>query len=155
MSASHLRNGVNTPLDNLSTTYPCQRATILHPPVMKTLMALLLTGLLIGCASTNEFRHDATVRPPTTDVAIFKNGEMPTQKSTIIAELTFLGPREDELRAQKRFIKRARALGGDALVFRIEGGDTKAGGIVGSHGGGWGVSTAYVFKGIVMAYQSP
>lgn len=71
---------------------------------------------------------------------------MPSQKFKEIAELSYLGPREDELRAQKRFVAQAKKLGGNGVIFTISEGSLKGGGTLFQ-------TVAYVFKGKVIAYE--
>ncbi len=123
---------------------------------MKQISALIgLAALLVitGCASTDEFVSDSTPRAPTMSVEVFKEGQMPDKKFKEIAELSFLGPREDELRAQKFFIGRAQELGGDGIIFSVVPAGEKGGGVFGPKGGGFGISTAWVFKGKVIVYE--
>jgi len=123
---------------------------------MKQISTLIgLTALLVitGCASTNEIVSDSTKRPPTTSVDVFKEGRTPDRKFKEIAELSFLGPREDELRAQKFFMGRAQKLGGNGIIFSVIPAGEKGGGLFGPNGGGFGISTAWVFKGKVIVYE--
>ncbi|MEO7676111.1 MAG: hypothetical protein ABIV39_05025 [Verrucomicrobiota bacterium] len=116
---------------------------------MKRIAALLtLPALLMinGCASTDQVILDSTKRAPTTSVDFFKEGKIPDRKFKEIGELSYLGPREDELRAQKRFIAGAQKMGGNGVIFRIEDAGPK-GGFTAFQ------TTAYVFKGKVIVYQ--
>ncbi len=106
--------------------------------------------LFTGCASTDEMILDSKTRAPTTTVEVFKDGKRPPRWSKEIAELTFLGPREDELRAQRRFIERAKELGGNGVVFSIVEAGEKGGGSA----YGFAVSTAWVFKGVVVVFEN-
>jgi hypothetical protein len=69
--------------------------------------------------------------------------------SNQIAELSFLGPRDDELRAQNRFVGQAQKMGGNAILFSVVEAGQKGGGTI------WGFnnSTAWVFKGLVVVYE--
>lgn len=117
------------------------------------LIALIAPLVVTSCASTNEIVSDSTVRPQTTSIEVFKEGRTPDRPYKEIAELSFLGPREDELRAQKFFIKRAERLGGNGIIFSVVPAGEKGGGLFGPNGGGFGVSTAFVFKGRVIVYE--
>lgn len=117
------------------------------------LAALTLLLILTGCASTNEVVSDPTPRPPTKAVEVFKDGQIPQKQFKQIAELSFLGPREDELRAEKFFIRRAQKLGGNGILFSIVPAGERGAGLFGANGGGFGVSTAWVFKGNVIVYE--
>jgi hypothetical protein len=123
---------------------------------MKTTIALLLTVPLLlvsGCVTADKIVMDSTPRPPTTSVDVFKDGRKPDRNFKEIAELSFLGPREEELRAQKRFILQAKELGGNGVLFSVVEAGQKGGGAFGPSGGGFGVSTAWVFKGTVIFYE--
>jgi len=123
---------------------------------MKKLATLfILAALLIitGCASTNEIVSDTTKRPPTTTLDVFKEGARPEKKFKEIAELSYLGPREDELKAQKFFMVRAKNLGGNGIIFTVVPAGQKGGGIFGENGGGFMTSTAWVFKSKVIVYE--
>lgn len=111
--------------------------------------SLLLPLLCVGCVTADKVVSDTTPRPPTTAVDIFKGNKTPERHFKEIAELSFLGPREAELRAQKRFVKQAQTLGGNGLLFAVVPAGQKGGGM----GGGWGVSTAWVFTGKVIVYD--
>jgi len=119
---------------------------------ISTLLELIALLVITSCASTNEIVSDSTARPPTTSVDVFKDGRMPDRHFKEVAELSFLGPREDELRAQKFFINRAQKLGGNGVIFTVVPAGEKGGGLFGPNGGGFGISTAWVFKGKVIVY---
>ena len=109
-------------------------------------LGLVAIVILTGCASTDEIVLDSTKRTPTTAVDVFKDGRVPDRKFKEIAELSFLGPREDELRAQKRFIGQAKEMGGNGLIFTVDGGSVKGGGTLFQ-------TVAYVFKGKIIVYE--
>jgi len=111
-----------------------------------TRLGLVAFLFLAGCATTDQVVLDSTKRPPTTNVDIYKEGKLPERKFKEIAELSFLGPREDELRAQKRFIGQAKKMGGNGVIFTVAGGSLKGGGTLFQ-------TVAYVFKGKVIVYE--
>jgi hypothetical protein len=115
--------------------------------------AVFLLGLFVGCATTDEVLLDTTHRFPSSMVDVYKDGRSPERPFKEIAELSFLGPREEELTAQKFFVERARKMGGDGILFTIVPAGQKGGGAFGASGGAWGVSTAWVFKGKVIIYE--
>jgi hypothetical protein len=78
---------------------------------------------------------------------------VPDHQFKEIAELSFLGPREDELRAQKFFMRRAEKLGGNGIIFTVVPAGERGAGLFGANGGGFGISTAWVFKGKVIVYE--
>jgi len=116
---------------------------------LKRLFTILAIAIVAGCASTNEIVTDTTKRAPTTSVDVFKDGHAPDKQYKEIAELSFLGPREDELRAEKHFVERARKMGGNGILFSVVLAGQKSGGSM----YGFSSSTAWVFKGKVIVYQ--
>ena len=117
---------------------------------MKLLLPLLAaTILLTGCATTDKVTYDTTVRPPTTQVDVFKGTETPPRAHKIISELSYLGPREEELKAQRFFVAQARKMGGQAIIFTVVPAGEKAGGL----GGAFSMSTAWVFQAKVIVYE--
>src|ERR1700722_1118736 len=84
--------------------------------------------LLAGCATTNTVIFDSTKRAPTTEVDVYKDRKKPTRTYTEIAELSYLGPREEELTALKRFVTQSKSLGGNGLIMWTEYGGVKGGG---------------------------
>lgn len=106
---------------------------------------LLLAAFITACATTDKVILDSTPRPPTTQIDVYKDANTCTKPFKAIAELTFLGPREDELKAQRYFIKQAQALGGNGILFGIEN--------AGMKGNGFGVSMTYIFKAKVITYN--
>jgi hypothetical protein len=117
--------------------------------LLHSILGLSLLLLITGCASTDEVVLDSTQRPHTTSIEVFKDGNVPQKAYKEIAELSFLGPREDELRAQKFFVERARKLGGNAILFNVVLAGQKSGGSM----YGYHTSTAWVFKGKVIVYE--
>lgn len=119
----------------------------LYRPMKSISKVLALVSLLwfTGCASTDEVITDSTKRQSTASIDVFKDGQTPNRQFKPIAELSFLGPREEELRAQKFFTGRAEKLGGNAIVFTVA--------PAGQKGGGIAFSTAFLFKGLVVVYE--
>jgi len=118
-----------------------------------TSLALSLLVFGSGCVTADKIVLDSTPRQPTTAVDVFKDGKMPDRKYKEIAELSFLGPREEELRAQKRFIRQAQELGGNGILFAVVPAGQKGGGAFGASGGAFGFSTSWVFTGKVIVYE--
>lgn len=116
-------------------------------------LALVPLVLAFGCVTADKVVTDTTPRPRTTTVDIYKEGNAPDKKYKQIAELSFLGPREEELRAQKRFMHQAQELGGNGILFAVVPAGQKGGGAFGPNGGLFGVSTAWVFTGKVIVYE--
>jgi hypothetical protein len=115
-------------------------------PKAKVVFPLLFACFLSGCATTDKIVLDSAPRPPTTNVDVFKDGTKPTRPFKEIAELSYLGPREDELKALTRFLGEAKKMGGDGVLFYVEYGGVKGGGTLFQ-------STAYVFKAKVIVYE--
>ena len=123
---------------------------------MKAILNSLLFAALVicfGCVSADKIVTDTTPRIPTTAIDVYKDDKVPQRKFTEIAELTFLGPRQEELRAQKRFTKQAKELGGNGIIFSVVLAGPKGGGAFGASGGAWSVSQSWVFKGKVIVYE--
>jgi hypothetical protein len=116
-------------------------------------LALVPLLFMIGCVTADKIVTDTTPRSPTTSVDVYKDGKIPEGKYKEIAELSFLGPREEELRAQKRFIRQAKELGGNGILFTVVPAGQKGGGAFGASGGGFGFSTSWVFAGKVIVYE--
>ena len=113
----------------------------------KSILAFALVALFsIGCASTDKIVYDSTPRKPSTTVEIFTTDAAATGKA--IAELTFLGPATDALRAQKFFIKEAQKLGGNGIIF------WKTGGNLGATGFGptLTIEPKYLYHGKILVY---
>src|SRR5438477_8717217 len=108
------------------------------------LLGLISLLFIASCASTNEIVSDTTKRPPTGSVEVFKEERVPSKRFKEIAELSFLGPREEELRAQKYFIKRAKKFGGNGVIFSMVHEEKR---------GTFGLEAAWVFKGKVIVYE--
>lgn len=109
-------------------------------------LSLGLISLLFAAGCIDMKVTDGTRRAPTQNVDLFTGGKMPTREFKEIAEMSFHGDRDDEPRARKRFIREAKDLGGNGLIFEIE--------VLGQPG----VSSApqdtpCLFKGKVIVYK--
>jgi hypothetical protein len=113
---------------------------------VRILLAPSAVAFLMGCATADQIVLDSSPRTPTTSVDIYKDGQTPEHKYKVIAELSFLGPREEELRAEKRFIGQAEKKGGNGILFDVAPAGEKGGGL-------GGISIAWVFRGKVIVYQ--
>ena len=116
---------------------------------MKTIPVLLLCFSIIGiagCASTSNIILDSTKRTPTTSVEVFKDKQLPSRTYKVIAELSYLGPREDELKAQARFMNDAKKMGASGIIFYTDYAGVKGGGTLFQ-------TTAWVFKAKVFVYE--
>lgn len=121
-----------------------------------TLILLALSLLSAGCVNCDKYiTNKNLVRPATSSVETFLNGKTPTKPFEQIAVFTWLGPREDEMRATRWFEKQAAKLGADGMLFEWPPhGDQKSMGLFGSGGGAWGSSMSYVFKGYAIRYTN-
>jgi hypothetical protein len=109
------------------------------------LASAVAAALLVGCVTADKIVLDSTPRKPTMAVDVYKEGKQPSQNFKEI----FLGPREEEFRAQKRFIKQAKEMGGNGILFSVVSAGEKGGG--GPYG--FNTSTAWLFKGTVIVYE--
>ena len=105
---------------------------------MKPITFILGFALLATSGCINMKVTDGT-RPPTQHVDLFKNDQIPPRKFREIAELSVSGERDNEGRAEKRFIREAKNLGGDGLIFEVVPAKSS--------------NSEYVFKGRVIVYQ--
>jgi hypothetical protein len=114
----------------------------------RAFIVFTITSLLLacGCVTADKMVLDSTPRPRTTAVDIYKDGKLPERNFKEIAELSFLGPREEELRAQKRFVRQAQELGGNGILFSIASGGYKGGGTVFQ-------TATWVFRAKVIVYE--
>jgi len=108
-------------------------------------LSIISSALLVGCASTDRIVLDNTKRSPTASVDVFKDGTMPNRENSTIAELSYLGPREEELKALTRFINDSKQLGGNGIIFSVVSAGIKGGGTIFQ-------TSAWVFKGKVIVY---
>jgi len=93
---------------------------------------------------------DSTKRPPTVSVDIYKTGEKPKRGYREIARMSFMGPREDELKAMRHFVGEGKKLGANGIILE----PTEDGGMRGGfnmYGGGF--KTTFVFKASAIVYE--
>ena len=105
---------------------------------MKQITFILGFALLATSGCINIKVTDGT-RPPTEHVELFKSGQIPARKFREIAEMSVSGERDNEGHAEKRFIREAKDLGGDGLIFEVVPAQSS--------------NLEYVFKGRVIVYQ--
>jgi len=112
-------------------------------------LLLSLLTLLFGCKSTDVIKFDETKRPPTASVDIFhfdSDTPTPSKRYKMIAELNFLGPRQDEKKTRRYFIATAKSLGANAVIMqRPE--------MLGTSGNNMGISTGFYFKAKAVVYE--
>jgi len=123
---------------------------------VKSLLAFAAVITLTGCVSRDAIVIDNSIhRNPAQSVDVYTEGRMPDRPYKVFATFSWLGPRQDELRATKWFISQAKGLGADGMIFEWPPrGDQKSMGLWGANGGGFGSSTAYVFKGDAFVYST-
>jgi hypothetical protein len=84
---------------------------------MRNLIALLLLAVATGCGTVvKESALDATKRPATANVAVFREGTKPERHYRELGELSSVGFADEEFKARAEFIKHAQAMGADAIV---------------------------------------
>ena len=105
---------------------------------MKPITFILGFALLAASGCINIKVTDGS-RPPTQHVDLFKNGQIPARQFREIAEMSVGGQRDKEGRAEKRFIREAKDLGGDGLLFEVVPDQSS--------------NSEYLFKGRVIVYQ--
>jgi len=120
-------------------------------PIKPILACLLLAAA--GCVTEDRVVTDPTPRAPTTAVDVYADGQTPTRSTKVIAELSMLGPREEELKARKRFLSQARAMGGQAILTDVVPAGQRGGMAIGPSGGIGGTSAAWVFRAKVLVYE--
>jgi hypothetical protein len=82
-------------------------------------LALASLAFFLGCSSVDRAISDTTLRMPTTSVDVYKDGKTPDRKYKEIAEMTYLDKRENELKAQRLFIKEALKIGGNGIIMSV------------------------------------
>ena len=111
------------------------------------LLLLPIVVLVSGCASTDRVMLDGTKRVPTIYVDVYKVGEKPKHTYKEIARLSFMGKREDELKAMRHFVSEGKKLGAGGILLE----PTEDGGVRTVYGGGF--TTTFVFKATAIAYE--
>lgn len=119
---------------------------------LKSIAALALCLLALGCANTDRIMLDTSKRAPTANVEYLK-GDLATLRTTrltktftSIAELTFLGPPQDEGKAIRHFMREGRRLGADVVVY--SGWDSAH--TTASFGN---IGMSYIFRATAIAYD--
>jgi hypothetical protein len=109
-------------------------------------LAFVASVLVTGCASTDRVVFDTTKRAPTTAVDVFNPGESPKRAFKQIAELSFVGMREDELQALAHFVSEGKKMGSQAIIC-----ETPVPGQL--RVGPFGATRLFVFKAKVVVYE--
>ena len=114
---------------------------------MKNLTVLLLALIFFGCAAPREVLYDQTKRQPTKSVEVIREGNKPSKPFKEIGELAYEDFGGEEPKVLKKMLKRARLLGGDAILIQPRK-DT------GYHFNMFGRSgNRFMFKCIAISYQ--
>jgi len=91
---------------------------------------------------------------PKSEVDIYNINQVPPKKYREIAALSFRGPRADQSKAFRYFIKEAKRLGADGIITCGPGEDyLKGRGLFGPGGGLIGFGPDFVFKASVIVYD--
>src|SRR5262249_27476941 len=80
---------------------------------------IFLTSLvlpLIGCSSLEPY--DGVKRAPKASVDIFEAGTTPSRRYKVIQEFSAEGNRGEESKKHRDFVKQAKKLGADAVIFK-------------------------------------
>src|SRR6266487_1150554 len=113
----------------------------------KTLLAALISAALLGC-HTPEVQYDSTKRQSTTDVELFRDGRKPAKAYKEIAMISDKAQLVDQPNIESDFIKKAKRMGGNALILYPP---EKDGGKL-----GWfAIVDMYIFKASVLVYSEP
>jgi len=85
---------------------------------MKILFPIFIALALAGCVDTQTVPLDSKIRPATASIDVYKESG-PAQSFNVIAELSWKGPPQDELRAQRYFMGEGRRLGGNGIITTV------------------------------------
>src|SRR3989442_7866033 len=119
-----------------------------------SIVLLLVSGLLAGCATTSRIGYDETKRASKESVDIYNIDQKPSKQHKEIAALSFRGPRADQSKAFRYFVKEAKRLGADGIVMYGPGEDyRKETGIFRPGGGLIGFGPDFVFKASAIVYD--
>ena len=84
---------------------------------MKNALFLLILALsLCGCSSTGS--NTSAKSRSATEVAVFQEGTAPERQFTVLGTLKDDAREEEEEEVTEQFKKKARKMGGDAIVFK-------------------------------------
>jgi len=78
------------------------------------MLSLLMTLCLVGCATSDTATSN---RPGAKQIAVYQAANPPTQKYIVIRTLKDDAAEVEEDEVTEKFIKDARKLGGDAIIF--------------------------------------
>lgn len=81
-----------------------------------SMVIFLALGIaLTGCQGVS--RYDSMSRPTTTQLDIFRDGAKPTKAYKEIGMITDDGKLSEQLGIEAKFMKKAKAMGGNAVIF--------------------------------------
>jgi hypothetical protein len=87
-----------------------------HKRTMKAILSLLAIFLLSACVTTST--GSSAKSSGQKEIAIFQSEQPPTRPFTLIRTLKDDAGEDEEDEITEKFVKQARKLGGDAIVFR-------------------------------------
>jgi hypothetical protein len=96
-----------------SAPAPCARLSGLL--LMVGLVACCLFCLSSGCVSMST--NESVQRAPTTQIDLFRDGLIPPRPHKEIGALESSGGLEEQASIEKKFIGKAKAIGGNALIL--------------------------------------
>ena len=115
---------------------------------------LLVAWLTAGCAATQRTGFDEGKGAPKKSVDIYDIDQAPSKKHKEIAGFSFRGPREDQSKAFRYFIREAKRLRADGIIMHGPGdGYMKGRGIFGPGGGLIGFGPDFVFTASAIVYD--
>lgn len=124
------------------------------PEMKKLIVLILLVGLANGCVTKDVMLLDTTKRTANTNVAVIYPDHTPMVSYKEIAKLSYLGPLEEEFKALRYMQIDAGKIGADAIIYEGNpSGYSKSMGIITKNGGGFGSSSAFVFKSTAIVFS--
>jgi hypothetical protein len=110
-------------------------------------LVILGTALLVCSVGCETGKSRSPGRTPTTEIDVYRDGQKPQKNYKELKLLTDDGRVEEQQGIEGRMIKKAKAMGGNAIIFHplIESGGE------GQPFGGW--KKTYFFKASVVVYE--
>jgi hypothetical protein len=113
---------------------------------MKPILSIVILVFLTACSTTDSGSVNG---PAVKEIAIFKDGSMPTQKFVVIKTLVDDGSEIEEEEITDKFTKQARKAGGDAIILKSK---KQSGAEIVPFGFGK-VNLTYVYRADVIRYE--